>query len=99
MPRPRKAMTENKKTERTRKTAGRKPAADKKASEARTNVVLQYADMSITYDDIVKNAMNKYRYDMDGDVDAVKNIDLYVKPDEKKVYFVINNSITGDYDL
>lgn len=36
---------------------------------------------------------------MGGDINAIKEINLYVKPDESKVYFVINGNIEGDYDL
>ena len=30
---------------------------------ARTTVILQYAGMNVTYDDIVQNAKNKYQFD------------------------------------
>ncbi len=84
-----------------KKTATKKAAPAKKPAKetARTNVILQYGGMNVTYDDLIQNAKNKYQYDMGGDTKGIKNLDLYVKPDEGKVYFVINKKIEGDYDL
>ena len=84
-----------------KKTAAKKTAPAKKTAKEsiRTNIILQYAGMNVTYDDLIKNAKNKYQFDMGGDVSGIKSIDLYVKPDDGKVYFVINKKIEGDYNL
>ena len=50
--------------------------AAKKSSKA--NIVLQYGDRSISYDELVQNMKNKWIYD--------------VKPEEDRVYYVINES-------
>ena len=31
--------------------------------------------------------------------EAVKEIELYVKPEEKKAYYVVNGSVSGSIDL
>ena len=36
---------------------------------------------------------------MGGDPSSIKKVDLFVKPDENKVYFVINDETQGNYDL
>ena len=84
-----------------KKTAAKKTAPAKKTVKEtiRTNIILQYAGMNVTYDDLIKNAKNKYQFDMGGDVSGIKSIDLYIKPDDGKVYFVINKKIEGDYNL
>ncbi len=74
-------------------------SAKKEDSSCKVCVVLQYAGKNVTFDDLVQNAKNKYQYDMGGNFDAVKEIDLYVKPGENKVYFVIDNDTEGDYNL
>ena len=81
--------------------ASKKAAPVKKEAEPalKSTVMLQYADKDISYDELIQNAKNKFQYDMGGDVAAIKEINLYVKPDEDKVYFVINGDIDGDYDL
>ena len=29
----------------------------------------------------------------------IKNLDIYVKPEEGKAYYVVNNDVTGSFDL
>ncbi len=99
------AKTEKVKDAATKKVTDTKPAVKrgrpaKKIEEPalKANVVLQYGDKNVTFDTLVLNAKNKYQYDMEGDVKAIKNIELYVKPEENKVYFVIDG-VEGFYDL
>ncbi len=78
----------------------KKAATPKKeaASEVRTNVVLQYAGKDLSYDELIQNAKNVFQYDMSGDPASIKEISLFVKPEENKVYFVIDGT-EGSYDL
>ena len=78
-----------------------KMASAKKAeatTDVKANVVLQYADKDLSYDELVQNAKNVLKYDMNGDPETVKKIDLFVKPEENKVYFVMDG-VEGSYDL
>lgn len=79
----------------------KKAASAKKetAAEVKTSLVLQYAGKDVSYDELVQNAKNVFQYDMSGDPSAIKKVDLFVKPDENKVYFVINDETQGSYDL
>ena len=82
------------KPQKVTKTANvRKPAT----KEIKTNVVLQYADYNISYDTIVENAQKSWK--SQGKRAAVKSMDLYVKPEESRVYFVVNGKDTGDCEL
>ena len=82
-------------------TAAKKPAAKKEAAttEVKTNIVLQYGDRSVTQDTIVTNAKNNYKYDMGGDVDAMKKLSVYVKPEENAAYYVVDDKVQGRIDL
>ncbi len=82
----------------TKKVSADKATTKKDASSDKVSVVLQYAGKDVAYDELVQNAKNKFQYDMGGNVDAIKEISLYVKPEENKVYFVIDGT-EGDYDL
>ena len=98
------AKVEKKETKTVAKKApAKKAAAPKKEAapkaEVKTNIVLQYGDRAVSYADLVQNAKNKFQYDMGGDAEAVKKINLYVKPEENKVYFVMDNKVQGSYDL
>nr|WP_297708294.1 DUF6465 family protein [uncultured Butyrivibrio sp.] len=78
-----------------------KKASAKKAeatTDVKANVVLQYADKDLSYDELVQNAKNVLKYDMNGDPETVKKIDLFVKPEDNKVYFVMDG-VEGSYDL
>jgi hypothetical protein len=86
-----------------KKTAAKKPAtkkaATKSAVEVKTNIVLQYGDKAVSYAELIQNAKNKFQYDMGGNAEAVKKISLYVKPEENKVYFVMDDKVQGSCDL
>lgn len=62
--------------------------AGKKKSDAK--VILQYGDKSISYDEIMQNMENKWTYDYGRKVSDIRAMELYVKPDEDRVYYVIN---------
>ncbi|WP_029231818.1 DUF6465 family protein [Butyrivibrio sp. VCB2006] len=82
------------------KKAPAKKAATKAATEAiKTNIVLQYADKNVTFDTLKENAENVYQFDMGKNVADIKKLDLYVKPEENTVYFVVNDKELGNYGL
>ncbi len=85
----------------TKKTEDVKAKKASASTEAvvRNSIILQYADKNVSYDDLIQNAKNKYQYDMGGDPASVKKIELFVKPEENKVYFVLDDEIQGNYDL
>jgi hypothetical protein len=98
--------TETKKAE--AKPAAKKPAAKKapakkatttKAAATKTNIVLQFADKSVTYDTFVENAKNVWQYDMGRKVSEIKTLELYVKPEDGKVYFVVNGEVHAEFNL
>ena len=101
-----KKETAAKKTTTTAKkatTAAKKAPAKKTASAEKTSVkasvFLQLPGRDVTYDSLAQSAKDRYQYDMNGNVSDIKTLDLYVKPEENKVYFVVNGDITGDFDL
>ena len=60
---------------------------------------LQFGDRSISYKTLVDNAKNVWRYDLGGKVSDIKNMELYVKPEEGKVYYLINGDTSGSFNL
>ena len=101
---PAKKATAAKKTTAKKATAAKKPAAKKatatKATAAvKTNVVLQFGDLNVTYDTIVTNAKNNYQYEMGGNVDEIKKLSVYVKPEENAAYYVVNDKVQGRIGL
>ncbi|MBE5998179.1 MAG: DUF6465 family protein [Eubacteriales bacterium] len=55
-------------------------------------VIQSAADQSVTYDAVIE----KVKAAFDGEVTSM---DIYVKAEEGKAYYVINSDVTGDIDL
>ena len=84
-----------------KKAAAKKPAAKKapakkaapKAIVAPKTFVIQNVNGDgVSYTDIVKKVNKDCKA-------AIKNLDIYVKAEEGKAYYVVNGDIFGDVDL
>jgi hypothetical protein len=62
-------------------------------AKVNTKVELQFGDKAVNQEQLVELAKKAY-----GKKD-IKNLDIYVKPEEGKAYYVVNNDITGSFDL
>ena len=63
------------------------------AAKVNTKIELQFGDKAVSDDVLVAAAKKTY-----GKKD-IKNLDIYVKPEEGKAYYVVNNDVTGSFDL
>lgn len=70
-----------------------------KAAEPEVHMIIQYAGKSYNNEELVKIAKDVWKYDLDKDVNDIRTIDLYVKPEENKVYFVVNGTEEGSFDI
>ena len=76
----------------TEKTAGRKAAA-------KSTVNVQFSGKSYTPEDWVKSAKDVWEYDLNRKPEDFKSVELYVKTEESKVYYVINGEVSGDFNI
>ena len=74
------------------KTTGRKAAA-------KAVVHLQFAGKSYTSEDLIKSAKDVWQYDLNRKPEDFKSVELYVKPEEHKVYYVVNDNVAGDFNI
>ena len=88
----------------TKAAPAAKPAAKKAAAkpaekpEVKPEVFFQYDGGEISANDYVEKV--KQAYVAEGHrVSSIKSLQLYFKPEDNKVYYVINEKITGDLDL
>lgn len=91
----------------TKKTAEKKAAAPavkeekkapvKKVAKVEETVNFQFSGKSYTPDDLMKIFRDVWKYDMNGREEDIRNVELYVKPEENTTYFVVNGSITGSF--
>lgn len=79
------------------KKAPAKKAPAKKA-EVKTEVQLQFAGKTYTQDDLVKIAKDVWKYDLKQKASDLTTIELYVKPEENLVYYVMNDQ-TGSFAI
>ncbi|MBR1669355.1 MAG: hypothetical protein IJ695_01525 [Butyrivibrio sp.] len=64
------------------------------AAKVNTKIELQFGgDKAYTEEVLVSMAKEAY-----GAKD-IKSLDIYVKPEEAKAYYVVNGDITGSFDL
>lgn len=90
------------------KKPGRKPAAAKKETGAKTttkkvavkeSLHVEFAGKSYTTEDLVKIAKDVWKYDLKRKVGDFKSVELYVKPEESVVYYVINGEVSGNFGI
>lgn len=62
-------------------------------AKVNAKIELQFGDKAINEEQLVSMAKKAY-----GKKD-VKNLDIYVKPEESKAYYVVNNDVTGSFDI
>lgn len=78
-----------------KKTAARTTA--KKAVESVLHI--QYAGRSYSQEDLMKIAKDVWKYDLKRKVGELERAELYVKPEENKVYYVMNGEVSGCFDI
>ncbi len=92
-----------------KETEAAKPAAEKKETAAKTTttrktavketVHVQFSGKAYTTEDLVKIAKDVWKYDLKKKVGDFKEVELYVKPEESVVYYVINGEEKGQFNI
>lgn len=94
---PAKKTAAEKKTTAKKETVKKETAPKKEAVKATFH--LQFAGKAYTTDDLVKIAKDVWKYDLDQKEEDFKTVELYVKPEENVVYYVINGEVTGNFGI
>lgn len=72
--------------------------ADAKKVEKKDEVYVQFAGEEFVVEEVMEKA--KAAYVAEGHrVSAIKSVRLYIKPEERKAYYVINDKAAGSIDL
>ncbi len=69
------------------------------AKDIKTKIAVQFGGKGYETEDFVKMAKDVWKFDLKREVADLKQIDLYVKPEESKVYYVFNGSELGSFDI
>lgn len=78
-----------------------KPAETKKAAAITHKLYIQYNDLEFSDELMFEAAVNAYCNEFNKDKSFVETVNLYVKPQEGKAYYVINDDAknSGSIDL
>lgn len=97
-----KAPVEKKETA-EKKPVEKKPVAKKTATkkavkaEMKSAVYVQFAGKSYSQEDLVKIAKDVWKYDLKQKAKDLVSVELYVKPEESMVYYVMNKDFAGSF--
>nr|MBP3598792.1 hypothetical protein [Eubacterium sp.] len=94
------------KKEDVKKAAPAKKATKKKgakrgpkpASERTVELTVQFGEKEVTYTELVTRVKDMWKEQGKRET-SLKTLNIYVKPEESKAYYVINDKITGDMDF
>lgn len=78
-------------------TAKKAPEPKAKAPEPKTTVTVQYAGQDIQVKTILAQVKRVFKKDNKGV--EIKKIDLYIKPEENAVYYVVNGKASEEYKI
>ena len=94
------AKTTAAKTTAAKKTTTKTAAAKtKKAAAVKESISIQFAGKEYTTKQLVKIAKDVWEFDLAKNPADFKEVQLYVKPEEAKAYYVINGTETGSFDI
>ncbi len=65
----------------------------------KTEIHVQFADQSLAQEDLERIAKDIWQYDLNQDVNDLNSLKLYVKPEERRVYYVMNEDQTGSFGI
>ena len=91
------AKKETAKTTTAKKTT--KAAGTTRKAAVKESLHLEFAGKSYTTEDLVKIAKDVWKYDLKKKVGDFKSVELYVKPEESVVYYVINGDVAGNFGI
>ena len=80
------------------KKAPAKKVSAKKAAVKET-IMVQYMGKEVSTDDLMKKVKEYWTKELNNKVGDLKSVTLYVKPEEGKTYFVINEDVTGSVEI
>lgn len=82
-----------------KKTARKAPVkkAPAKKAELKASICVQFGGKSYSQDDLIKIARDVWKYDLKQKVGSLESVELYVKPEENMVYYVMNKEFTGSF--
>lgn len=81
----------------TKKGSAKRPTVKK--ADQKVGLHVQFSGKSYSQEELVKIAQDVWKYDLKQKVRSLASIELYVKPEENLVYYVMNQEFTGSFSI
>ena len=81
------------------KTVKKTAAKTTKKAELKTEFFLQFSGKEYTEKEILKKVKDVWTKDLKNKVGDMKDVKIYLKPEESAAYYVVNGDTTGKIDL
>lgn len=92
-----KATTTKKAATKTTATKTTTKKTSKKAVEPQVSYLLQFSGKEVNTTNIYETVKTVWVEKFQGKLEDLKTIEIYLKPEEHKAYFVVNGESNGDY--
>ncbi len=67
--------------------------------EKKPEVYIQYGDKEVDIQDVLDKIKEQWTKDLENEADDLKELKVYIKPEDNAAYYVINGDITGSFGL
>lgn len=94
---PAKKAAAKKPTTKKATTTAKKTTAKKEAAVINATYVLQFSGKEVVASDILETVKKVWVDKFQGKLEEIKTIEIYIKPEEHRAYFVVNGLSNGDY--
>ena len=81
----------------TKKGSAKRPTVKK--ADQKVGLHVQFSGKSYSQEELVKIAQDVWKYDLKQKVRSLASIELYVKPEENLVSYVMNQEFTGSFSI
>lgn len=78
-------------------TTAKKTTAKKEAAVINATYVLQFSGKEVVASDILETVKKVWVDKFQSKLEEIKTIEIYIKPEEHRAYFVVNGLSNGDY--
>lgn len=68
-------------------------------AEKKPEVYIQYGDKEVDIQDVLDKIKEQWTKDLENEADDLKELKVYIKPEDNAAYYVINGDITGSFGL
>jgi len=79
--------------------AAAKKTTTRTTAAVKESITIQFAGKEYTTEQLVKIAKDVWEFDLKKEPADFKEVQLYVKPEEAKAYYVINGTETGSFEI